>query len=115
MTTVYLPESYHAALACTYGTELLALVSHLFPYRPALRPEEVSQVDGVDGRAGLLVQSGLLADPVKDLPVQRTVVVQEGLRSQEEKCETDERNTGEEWVKPGVNKKIYKFYLSSFE
>ncbi len=39
----------------TYGAELLALVSHLFAYRPALCSEEISEVDGMDGRTGLLV------------------------------------------------------------
>lgn len=53
----------------TYGTELLTLVSHLLSYRPALRSQEISQVDGMNGRACLLVQRGLLADPVVDLPV----------------------------------------------
>lgn len=50
----------------------------------------------MDGGAGLLVQSGLLANPVEDLPVQRAVVVQEGLQLQQEECEKDERYTGEE-------------------
>lgn len=54
----------------TYGTELLALVSHLFPNRPALSSKEVSEIDSMDGSTGLLVQSGFLADPVEDLPVQ---------------------------------------------
>lgn len=40
----------------------------------------------MDGRARLLVQSGLLADPVKDLPVQGAVVIQEGLQLQKEAC-----------------------------
>lgn len=65
----------------TYGAELLALVSHLLPYRPALGSQEVPEVDGMDGRAGLLVQRGVLADPVEDLPVQGAVVVQVGLRN----------------------------------
>lgn len=43
----------------------------------------------MDGRAGLLVQSGLLADPVEDLPVQRAVVIQEGLQLQKEACDKD--------------------------
>lgn len=50
----------------------------------------------MDGGAGLLVQSGLLANPVEDMPVQRAVVVQEGLQLQQEECEKDERYTGEE-------------------
>lgn len=69
----------------TYSAELLALVSHLLSDGPALGSQEVSQVDSVDGRAGLLVQRCLLTDPVVDVPVQRSVVVQEGLRQQEEK------------------------------
>lgn len=52
----------------------------------------------MDGGAGLLVQSGLLANPVEDLPVQRAVVVQEGLQLQQEECEKDERYTGEEGI-----------------
>lgn len=59
----------------TYSAELLALVSHLFPYRPALCSEAVPQVDSVDGRARLLVQRGLLANPVEDLPAQGPVVI----------------------------------------
>lgn len=81
--SVSFPESWDF----TYSTELLALVSHLFPYRPAFRSQEISEVDGVDGRASLLIQSGLLANPVKDLPVQRAVVIQEGLQLQQEDCE----------------------------
>ena len=64
---------------CTHGAEFLALVAHLLPDGPALGAQEVAQVDGVDGGAGLLVQRGLLADPVEDVPVQGTVVVQERL------------------------------------
>lgn len=77
----------------TYGTELLAFVSHLFPYGPALRTEEIPEVDGVNSSTGLLVQSGLLANPVVDLPVQGTVVVQEGLQMHKEECGKDERST----------------------
>lgn len=33
----------------------------------------------MDGRAGLLVQRGLPADPVVDLPVQGAAVIQKGL------------------------------------
>lgn len=40
---------YLRAEFVTYSTELLALISHLFPYRPALCSEAVSEVDGVDG------------------------------------------------------------------
>lgn len=86
----------------TYGTELLALVSHLFPYRPALRSKVISEVDGVDGRASLLVQSGLLADPVEDVPVQRAVVIQECLQSQKEECNKDQRNYREEGIGPST-------------
>lgn len=64
----------------TYGAELLALVPHLLPYRPALGSQEVPQVDGVDGGAGLLVQRGVLTNPVEDLPVQLPVLIQEGLQ-----------------------------------
>lgn len=67
------PELY--AVFVTYSAELLALVSHLFPYRPALCSEAVPEVDSVDGWARLLVQSGLLANPVEDLPVQGPVVI----------------------------------------
>lgn len=77
----------------TYGTELLAFISHLFPYRPTLRSEEIPEVDGVDSSTGLLVQSGLLADPVENLPVQGTVVIQEGLQLHKEECSNDERST----------------------
>lgn len=77
----------------TYGAELLALVSHLFPYRPALCSKEISEVDGMDGRSSLLVQSGLLADPVEDLPVQCAVVIQEGLQLPKEEWEKDERGS----------------------
>lgn len=53
----------------TYSTELLALISHLFPYRPTLCSKEVSQVDSMNGRTSLLVQRGFLANPIVDLPV----------------------------------------------
>lgn len=53
----------------TYGSKLVALVSHLFPYRPALCSQEISEVDRMDCRAGLLVQGGFLTNPVEDLPV----------------------------------------------
>lgn len=62
-----------------YLAELIALVPHLFSNTPALGPQEVPQVDGMDGRTGLLIQGGLLADPVIDLPVQGSTVIQEGL------------------------------------
>lgn len=52
----------------------------------------------MDGGAGLLVQSGLLADPVEDLPVQCAVVVQEGLQFQREERQKDEWRTGEEGI-----------------
>ena len=74
---------------CTHGAELLALVAHLLPDGPALSAQEVAQVDSVDGGAGLLVQRGLLADPVEDVPVQGAVVVQERLhrgRGRLEEC-----------------------------
>lgn len=64
----------------TYSAELFALITHLFPYRPALRSEAVSQVDSVDGGASLLIQRGFLANPVKDLPAECSVIIQEGLR-----------------------------------
>lgn len=67
------PDFY--AVFITYSAELLALVSHLFPYGPALCSEAVPEVDSVDGWARLLVQSGLLANPVEDLPVQGPVVI----------------------------------------
>lgn len=69
----------------TYFTKLFALVSHLFPYCPALRSEEIPEVDGMDGGAGLLVQRGFLANPVEDLPAQRSVVIQKRLRPSEQK------------------------------
>lgn len=59
--------------------ELFAFIPHLLPDAAALRPQVVAEVDGVDGRTGLLVQRGLLPDPVVDLPVQGTVLIQEGL------------------------------------
>lgn len=62
-------------LRLTYSAELLALVSHLFPYCPALCSEAVPEVDSVDGWARLFVQSGHLANPVEDLPVQGPVVI----------------------------------------
>lgn len=61
--------------------ELLALVPHLLPHSAALGAQVVAQVDGVDGRAGLLVERGLPADPVVDGPAQRPAVVQEGLEA----------------------------------
>lgn len=60
--------------------ELIALVSHLLTDAAALGSQVVAEVDGVDGGAGLLVQRGLLPDPVVDLPVQGAVLIQEGLR-----------------------------------
>lgn len=48
----------------------------------------------MDSRAGLFVQSGLLADPVVDMPVQCTVVVQESLRLQNEECMKECRERG---------------------
>lgn len=40
---------YLRAEFVTYSTELLALISHLLPYRPALCSQAVPEVDGVDG------------------------------------------------------------------
>lgn len=59
--------------------EFIALIPHLLPDAAALGSQVVAEVDGVDGRAGLLVQRGLLPDPVVDLPVERAVLIQEGL------------------------------------
>lgn len=42
----------------------------------------------MNSRAGLLVQSGFLPNPVEDLPVQSTVVIQEGLQVRKA-CEQD--------------------------
>lgn len=59
--------------------ELVALVPHLLPDAAALGTQVVAEVDGMDGGAGLLVQRGLLPDPVVDLPAEGTVLIQEGL------------------------------------
>lgn len=40
---------YLRAEFVTYSAELLALISHLLPYRPALCSQAVPEVDGVDG------------------------------------------------------------------
>ena len=69
---------------CTHSAELLALVAHLLPDGPALSAKKVAQVDGVDGGAGFLVQRGLLADPVVDVPIQGAVVIQERLHHETE-------------------------------
>lgn len=47
----------------------------------------------MNSRAGLLVQSGFLPNPVEDLPVQSAVVIQKGLQVREA-CEQDEKNLG---------------------
>lgn len=62
-----------------YLAEFVALVAHLLAHAAGLGTQVVAQVDGMDGGAGLLVQRGLLPDPVVDLPAQRAIIVQEGL------------------------------------
>lgn len=66
---------YVCAEFVTYRAELLALISHLLPHRPALCSQAVPEVDAVDGWARLLVQRGHLANPVEDLPAQSPVVI----------------------------------------
>lgn len=71
---------YRGAGGWPHLKELLTFIPHLLPDAAALSPQVVAEVDGVDGRAGLLVQCGLLPDPVVNLPVQGTILIQEGLR-----------------------------------
>lgn len=62
-----------------YLEELIALIPHLLPDAAALGPQVVAEVDSMDGRTSLLIQRGLLPDPVVDLPVEGAVLIQEGL------------------------------------
>lgn len=61
--------------------ELLALIAHLLPDGAALGTQVVAQVDSVDGRASFLVECGLPANPVVDLPVEGAAVIQKGLEA----------------------------------
>lgn len=70
---------YRGAGGWPHLKELFTFIPHLLPDAAALSPQVVAEVDGVDGGTGLLVQRGLLPNPVVDLPVQGTVLIQEGL------------------------------------
>ncbi len=60
-------------------SEFFTLVSHLLSDSPALGTQIITEIDSMDGRAGFLIKGSYLPDPVKDLPVQSSIVIQERL------------------------------------